>query len=800
MKMFLPRQLGLLCFAAAASLVLQSSCLSAPQDQSAGLHDQFSALVSALATGGSNQPAKPLDRYGIPFLVSASKTGTAGSLQIHIGGRVKRIFLLGMTESVGVRAWTDPRDYSQRFFVGDRLGQIRLRYADGSTQDFPLILGESVWWGEPFYRYPDPFPTDATLRKALAASLHLYPASPVEDGNSIAVIAPKPVPLQSIEIEDAPDKKGFVAIAGITVESADSIPNTTALAPGTPSAEFDRFIRERPLRSSGSDESGAEQRLNRLSLALYTSNAQFRRPVTTQVPPGYAGPTVSFKGDVYANILENAFYANVDDMLAKIDPDGMYHTSTKGAVSWNGAGFGTYRTDVGMYYRDSWSRDLGRTLQELTELGYLDQATRTGDYVLHTARLWAEDLTLKYHGESLPPHWSRVINRPDSSLPFENDGHGLITMFLYKLWQRTPDRDAWLRAHWTDVKAAGDWILWQFDHPEISQATNGVLYTTGESAAGKGYSVYPDAVCMTALEALAEMADSIGETQSAMLWRDRVAQMREAISARYLITDPKYGRVWTLDFAGWPDRSTVLGPLIFLADYKGFAPEDDDPAWRSANEAAYQRLIDTYKPFGFYGQAMGYGQGFVTQAALLLDRMKDVTPMLDWAAKQIYDPRFGSFVVPEGVQIDPTGHFWYRAGDEGNGVQEAEIVKTLRLLIGVDDNQPGRLRIFPRMPYGWREMSVNRYPVLLEHQGTMETAHLEYNLRRSASRMDFQIAADKDLGKVAVRLGPFENRPSISHIRINGKQLSQTTVEHSGDSWWVRFLVQVGQETRGAGR
>jgi hypothetical protein len=73
---------------------------------------------------------------------------------------------------------------------------------------------------------------------------------------------------------------------------------------------------------------------------------------------------------------------------------------------------------------------------------------------------------------------------------------------------------------------------------------------------------------MTALEALAQMADSIGETQSAVLWRDRAEKMRKAIPARYLINNPKHGRVWTLDDAGWPNKSTVLGPLIFVADYQ----------------------------------------------------------------------------------------------------------------------------------------------------------------------------------------------------------------------------------------
>ena len=42
------------------------------------------------------------------------------------------------------------------------------------------------------------------------------------------------------------------------------------------------------------------------------------------------------------------------------------------------------------------------------------------------------------------------------------------------------------------------------------------------------------------------------------------------------------------------------------------------------------------------------------------------------------------YIVPEGVQIDPTGRFRYRTGDLGNGVQEAEIIKALRMVIGVD--------------------------------------------------------------------------------------------------------------------
>lgn len=723
-----------------------------------------------------------------------------GSLQVKVGEPAKVIFLLGMTETERPQAWSDASSYANRYFVGDRLGQIRLHYADGETEDYPLILGESVWWGLPFYQTREPFPTDAALRSAFEKVLHLYPAAPVSDGNYVAVILPRNVPLESIEILRSPARRGSVAISAITVETAQeaSISGGKVIPAGPPDPRFEDFVQHRALRAAGVDEEESRQRLEALKEAFYTSDADFKQPIATQIPSGYSGPEVTFKGTPYASALQNAFYANVEDMLAKIDSTGMYHTSTKGALAWAGiprsAGgeFGTYRPDVGIYYGDSWSRDLGRSLQELTDLGYTKPALQTADYVFRAARLWEANPSLKYHGVSLPPHWSRVINRPDFSLPFENDGHGLISLFLYQLWRSLPNRDDWLRAHWSGVKAAGDWIPWQFSHPQISGATDGVLHTTGESAGGNGYSVYPDAICMIALEGLARMADSIGETQSAQLWRDTAAKMRSAIPKRYLIDDPKYGQVWTLVDAGWPDKSTVLGPLIFTADYRGYAPDDVYAPWRSADAAAYRRLTGTYKPFGFYGWAMGYGQGFVTQSALLLDRMKDATTMLNWTAREVYDPQIQSYVVPEGVQVDPAGRFLYRTGDQGNGVQEAEIVKIFRILIGVDDMDCRHIKILPRLPYGWNEMAVTDYPLLVQRAGKTESTHLRYRLERTDGRLSLNISSDRDLGAVTVRLGPFEKQPRASDARINGRRPRKASIQHSGDSWWVQCTAHVG--------
>ncbi len=735
---------------------------------------------------------------------------------MNVGGRADRIFLLGMTDAnttsvppdqkdyslqfgsgpktIPVHGWADPRDESVRFFVGDELGRIRLDYTDGTTQVFPLLLGEGVWWGRAFYDFQEPFSTDAQFRRAFAASLRLYPPKPLEDGNYVAVISPRPAPIRSITVENSPAKKGTLIIKGITVESgnADGIADAVSLSVGTRPEEFEEFVRTKALHPLGKDEKQAEERFNDLRRAIYTSDEDFKGHVAESAPAGYTGPQLSFKGTIFAEILANVFRYNLQDIADKIDQNGMYHTSTKGAIEWGGyRGFGTYRNDVGGYFDVSYTRDMGRSLQELAGLGYTAAAERCADYSLQMARSYATDPDLKFKDVRLPPHWSMLVNRP-SPRSFENDGQGLTTLFLFRLWQRLPDRADWLRARWPDIKAAGDWILWQFAHPEISGAANGLLHTTGESADGNGYSVYPDTVCMYALEALAQMASSIGETDSAEEWRKRAGEMRQAITSQYVVSDPKYGRVWTLKYANWIDKSSVLGPLVFQADDQGFAPEDSIPQWRQVNEASYQRLIDTYKPFGFYGQAMGYGQGFVTQSALLLDRMHDATQMLDWAAKEIYNPRQGSFIVPEGVQIDPTGRFWYPMGDLGNGVQEGEIVKTLRIVIGMDDTHPDRLQFFPRLPYDWKQIEVEKYPLTFASSGTLETALLKFNLVRSGEKMNLKISADKVIGSVVVRLGPFAAQPEASNVRVNGIIPAAAHVEHSGDSWWIRFKTPVG--------
>src|ERR1700744_2227342 len=103
------------------------NCLSygRPADQ-----EKFQSIPLA---HGENVSSKILVRDGVPFI-----TGTLpfsnGSAQVDIGVPARRIFLLGMVEDASIHCWMDPTNHSVRFYVGDNLGQIRLNYADGSTE------------------------------------------------------------------------------------------------------------------------------------------------------------------------------------------------------------------------------------------------------------------------------------------------------------------------------------------------------------------------------------------------------------------------------------------------------------------------------------------------------------------------------------------------------------------------------------------------------------------------------------------------------------------------------------------
>lgn len=748
------------------------------------------------------EPKLPEPEYceigGIPFLASStSVVKSSSALELSVGCKAKHLFLIGMTTSLdqGNYCWFSPMDYSGRFFIGDKIGEIKVVYADGLVEKYPLTLGESLWWGKRFSQYPEPFASDATAAKALKESLRIFPATPTSDGRYLAAITPRAAVVKSVEIVDYPEKKGVPVILGLTIEpeAGEAVPNGVALSHNNISDELAEYIKTSSLRREGENESETVEDIARLREVLYTTPKNFPKHVNVTVPQDYKGPEFKFEGDAYAEVLTNMMYANLHDIFKRVDAEGMYHTSALGAASYGGyEGFGSYRNGVGSYYTHSWTRDMGRSLGELCAYGYLEEGKRCADYTFAKARVWEQRPELRLDGQVLPRHIYRILQFPHTEIGegcFENDGHGLTSLFIYNLWRRLPDRDQWLKAHWEDVQGLGDWVVWQFVNPQVSGAKE-VLCTDSECSAGRGYSVYADVACMEALRGLADMAVSIGHIGKAAEWRALADKMRTGCESAYVVKDPKYGKTWTLTSSGWPNQSTVMGPVIIPSDRIGFLGETVDP-WRDYNQATYRCRIDSFKPFGYFGVAMGYGQGFITQSALLLDNMSDATQMLQWAAKQTYSASHEPYIVPEGCEIDPTGQFWHRTGDLGNGVQEAEIVKAIRVVIGIDDATPKQLRLCPRMPHGWTGITVSRVPTLIEQNGQWVTTSLGYTLKRTSGGMTMDVTSEKPLPNVDMRLGPLNDNAKQVRVTVNGRNMA-ANVERSGDSVWARFMVPAG--------
>ena len=131
--------------------------------------DRVSAFAGLLLFKGDDEASQPkiLERYGIPFVGGDLSLDMNGSARVNLStaAKAKRIFLLGMVHSGNPRAWADPNNRSVRDFIGDELGKIHLNYANSSYEAYPLILGESIWFGQLFFLNPNPFSSCSRPRR-----------------------------------------------------------------------------------------------------------------------------------------------------------------------------------------------------------------------------------------------------------------------------------------------------------------------------------------------------------------------------------------------------------------------------------------------------------------------------------------------------------------------------------------------------------------------------------------------------------------------------------------------------------
>jgi hypothetical protein len=57
-------------------------------------------------------------------------------------------------------------------------------------------------------------------------------------------------------------------------------------------------------------------------------------------------------------------------------------------------------------------------------------------------------------------------------------------------------------------------------------------------------------------------------------------------------------------------------------------------------------------------RSYGYGQGMMTQAALLLDEMNDAENFINLLVTHCYLPRLEGWTAPEGIILHKSGEYW----------------------------------------------------------------------------------------------------------------------------------------------
>ena len=665
--------------------------------------------------------------------------------------------------------------------TGDVCATVHVEYADGSADSFPLVVGESLWWGDKFVKYPEPFLSHAPSRETLWASLRLYPRQAVSDAEGyFLALGCARKPIARIALENG--KGGPPLILGVYI--TDNLP--AELAPyALPAGDANADAREVALRA-----------LEDVSLS---TKRNFPDHFEYELPQDYTGPVFRFTGDRYAEFFTNAIHFNLDDAAKKLDADGYSHTSTLGAP-WYGYDYacGIYTSEgriypdqkPGFYYAECWTRDLGRTAAELVRFGRGEHAKACAEWVFSMIRHWEdEDAPLWRDAFRLPRHVQRILQRYETRVGhgcFENDGHALITLFVWEIWRRLPDGGEWVKSHIDDIRALGNWYVWQFEHPELSGATD-ILWSDSEASGWDnrvGASFYVEIVSREALLACAELTRAAGLPTDAERFEALAAKMKAAIFANYPGETPD-GVTWQ-NHEAWGGQ-TNIAHIILGCDRGHMDIYRNDAEFTEYDRVAALRNARKYN--GDVGGGMGYCQAFTLQSALLSDDMESAEKMLRDTARMIWHPVTQPYIVPENVIRSKRGAY-VRIGDLGNSVQQSEILKALRIVVGISDNVG--LEFIPRIPASWSGVSVKNYPVL--HHGHIIDINFSYN--RVDGREIFELGFPEPTDGFTVRVDGGRRcdlvsgaggKPEVRTVKSGGADRTFARIPGGGTAYKIIF-------------
>ena len=531
-------------------------------------------------------------------------------------------------------------------------------------------------------------------------------------------------------------------------------------------------------------------------------------------------PGIRFAGCDFANTMGIIVRENLVDNVMKVDdgngdyPKGFMHTST--------TPFGTPN-----YYGDMWSRDAGRGIQELVRYGFIDEAESCVDFALSAGNL-------------KDGHWGRVINSERAE--DEVDGNTHMLLAVYSVWKARGKSKELGEKYVEKCMPIFQWLINMMEN-----CPYGYLPACNSELSGnpdtdyKVYAVFPGYGVLVSLKAFSEMAAVSGNDAEAIFKAaaDKLADsMIEALVSKGCENHEQWTLVpegvWLNGLDSRNGKASEMGrfgyayfrtnkwtrQLPFIQDYdigKDILTSDKmDIVNRISYEYIRQEMAKGYlfRKYGFVsctcweGMAgrhddtmAGYGQNYMSQAALLNDDVNTYTKCLEGIARLAYD---GDIIIPAtkdknpwimhecftyenyeqaldhtyGRTGDPTRSIMHNPGDEGNLVQACETLKTIAIVTGIS-SENDTLVIKPRLPWTWNEMELRDYPVYTA-DGEIVRINLLYRNERWLSKSSVTVSGAEKFKEIKVRFGPYP------YAMSNENELSDRyEIEKTENASWI---------------
>jgi hypothetical protein len=749
-------------------------------------------------------------------------------------------------------------------YIGNRIGTIRINYKNGDMDEVPLVVGSTIWFSshwshgashevsvpcrEPFASRPDYL---EVLRNTLLVKEDLYESSMASDHQHFYLaLKSRPGLIRDLQVLDHPGTRGRPLISGITIAGKKQ---KGLFAFGKMKVDADDLA---PVLDPGKAPD-IQKGTGQLAGLLYTRDEDLPRdPVPVELPGGLDATSIRFIGGAEAAWLSNIWAANLAQIHDKFDVETGYFRETGADCPWYGgySGIGTW--NVQGIYPAAYSRTSDHFVTlALRHINIPRRETSFVDFCDSWLYFYRNNrdpekgppndkLDIERYPADAPPHWSMELSRPPTAdgmiqineIPGdeEMDGHATTIIARWAAWRLqggladdwllAPRVDVYGKSRWQSTADATRFITWLMDY-----TGRDLVYSEGEftgwGGIGNGYCLvpegmfdetdpvkirqnyananmyepYPNYACMTALLCAAEMADSAGAKEMAAKWRRYASTIRDAM-VRQLIAGDHNNLAWRISpysvLTTFQDRLVQAWLSLYI---DGLDPQSWDQETYKITRNTFREHMQM--PYGHApALAMGYGQGWLTHASLILDEMDDAGPLLVNLAKYSYDknmdyadPERGvdwrrwMWIVPEGSNILPDGS-WHRINDLSNGANQGPAMHALEACAGVDDTDPSYIRIMPRLPDPLDGIEVENHFVLVPGDDGLQKARVSYRYEKGWS---FSFRSDRSIPRLSVRLGPWESEAEVSGLMdfLSGNGLEYRVVS-SGSyrgkaAWWI---------------